>query len=59
MVDTPANTADGFVVVVDSDGALRVPAAELARHGVRPGARLRLVPIKQPPGERSRMDGGD
>ena len=28
---------------MSSDGSLMVPAAELARHGVRPGAHLRLV----------------
>jgi hypothetical protein len=33
----------GLDVVVDPDGTLRVPAAELARHGVRPGSRLRIV----------------
>ena len=30
-------------VVVDDDGALRVPAEELARHGVHAGSRLRVV----------------
>lgn len=35
---------DGFDVVVGEDGALTVPATELARHGVAPGAHLRLVP---------------
>lgn len=34
---------EGFEVVVGTDGALTVPADELARHGVRPGAHLRLV----------------
>ena len=34
---------EGFEVVVGADGALTVPADELARHGVRPGAHLRLV----------------
>jgi hypothetical protein len=43
MTNTPAGTGDGFEVVVGSDGALTVPADELARHGVRPGAHLRLV----------------
>jgi hypothetical protein len=43
MTNTPAGTGDGFEVVVGSDGALTVPAAELARHGVRPGAHLRVV----------------
>jgi len=33
----------GLDVVVDPDGALRVPADELARHGVRPGSHLRIV----------------
>ncbi len=44
-VSTPAAPHDeGFEVVVGTDGALSVPADELARHGVRPGAHLRLVP---------------
>lgn len=33
----------GLDVVVDPDGTLHVPAAELARHGVRPGSHLRIV----------------
>jgi len=57
MTNTPAGTGNGFEVVVGSDGALTVPAAELARHGVRPGAHLRLVPEQQPRGERKRMAG--
>src|SRR4051794_13757216 len=58
MTNTSAGTGDGFEVVVGSDGALTVPAAELARHGVRPGAHLRLVPDEdQPTGERKRMAG--
>jgi hypothetical protein len=57
MTNTPAGTGDGFEVVVGSDGALTVPAAELARHGVRPGAHLRVVPEQQPAGERKRMAG--
>jgi hypothetical protein len=43
MTNTPAGTGDGFEVVVGSDGTLTVPADELARHGMRPGAHLRLV----------------
>lgn len=42
----------GFEVVVGSDGALSVPAAELARHGVRPGAHLRVVAEAEQPHER-------
>jgi hypothetical protein len=42
-MSTTPETADSFEVVVSSDGSLMVPAAELARHGVRPGAHLRLV----------------
>jgi hypothetical protein len=34
-----------------------VPATELARHGVRPGARLRVVPEQPPAGKRKRMAG--
>ncbi|MCA1670962.1 MAG: hypothetical protein LC799_01720 [Actinobacteria bacterium] len=33
----------GIDVVVDADGALHVPASELARHGVRAGSHLRIV----------------
>ncbi|MCF7552266.1 hypothetical protein [Pseudonocardia sp. WMMC193] len=40
---TTPEIADSFEVVVSGDGSLTVPAAELARHGVRPGTRLRLV----------------
>lgn len=43
MTGTPASSDDGIEVVVGSDGALMVPAAELVRHGVRPGAHLRLI----------------
>lgn len=43
MTSTPASSDDGFEVVVGSDGSLTVSASELARHGVRPGAHLRLV----------------
>ena len=57
MTNTPAGTGNGFEVVVGSDGALTVPAAELARRGVRPGAHLRLVPEEQPTGEPKRMAG--
>lgn len=42
-MSTTPETADSFEVVVSSDGSLTVPAAELTRHGVRPGAHLRLV----------------
>jgi len=42
-MSTIPGSADSFEVVVSSDGSLTVPAAELARHGVHPGARLRLV----------------
>ena len=43
MSASAAQGGEGFEVVVDPDGALRVPAEELARYGVRPGAHLRLV----------------
>lgn len=46
--------ADGFHVVVAEDGSL--PASELARLGLRPGAHLRLVP-EQRPAARTRMAG--
>lgn len=57
MSNTPAGRAGGFEVVVGNDGALTVPAAELASRGVRPGAHLRLVPARQPTAERKRMAG--
>lgn len=44
----PAPDAEGFEVVVGIDGALTVPADELARRGVRPGAHLRVVPESAP-----------
>ncbi len=48
-VTTPAApNGEGFEVVVGTDGALIVPAEELARHGVRAGAHLRLVQESQP-----------
>ena len=49
MSTAPASRGDGLQVVVGSDGTLMVPAAELARHGVRPGAHLRLVVEEQEP----------
>jgi hypothetical protein len=54
MTNTRAGTDDGFEVVVGNDGTLTVPAAELARHGMRPGAHLRLVPEHQSTAERKR-----
>lgn len=49
-VSTPtAPNGECFEVVVGTDGALTVAAEELARHGVRPGAHLRLVQEPQPP----------
>jgi hypothetical protein len=57
-VSTPATPdGEGFEVVVDPDGALRVLADELARHGVRPGAHLRLVHQPQPRVRRRRVRG--
>jgi hypothetical protein len=47
LMSTPAGPDDGFNVVVSDDGTLTVPAAELARHGVRPGAHLRLIPAQR------------
>jgi hypothetical protein len=47
MSTTPTvSSNDGFDVVVAEDGS--VPADELARHGVQPGARLRLVVSDEP-----------
>jgi hypothetical protein len=55
-MSTTAGPGDGFEVVVGSDGTLSVPADELARHGVPPGAHLRVVPEHDPP-ERKFMMG--
>lgn len=52
-----APNGEGFEVVVGTDGDLRVPAEELARHGLRPGAHLRLVHQPQPPAQRRRARG--
>jgi hypothetical protein len=52
-----APNGEGFEVVVDTDGARRVPAEELARCGLRPGAHLRLVHHPQPPAQRRRARG--
>jgi hypothetical protein len=52
-----APNGEGFEVVVGTDGILRVPAEELARHGVRPGAHLRLVHQPQPQAQRRRARG--
>lgn len=57
MTNTPAGTGDGFEVVVGSDGALTVPAAELERHGVRPGAHLRVVAESEAHGSADTHDG--
>ncbi len=55
----PASSrGDGFEVVVDSDGTLSVPAAELARHGFRPGAHLRLMPEESTPKRRPGRSAG-
>jgi len=43
------SAGDGFEVVVGGDGSLTVPAAEMARYGVAPGAHLRVVPEPDPP----------
>ncbi|MGH3854498.1 MAG: hypothetical protein ACRDR6_13585 [Pseudonocardiaceae bacterium] len=54
MSSTPASDdVDGFPVVAAEDGS---PASELARLGLRPGARLRLVPEPRP-APRTRMAG--
>jgi hypothetical protein len=48
---------DGFEVIVGTNGSLSVPTDELARHGVRPDAHLRLVQVPQPRTPRRRMRG--
>ncbi|MGH3767132.1 MAG: hypothetical protein ACRDS0_18865 [Pseudonocardiaceae bacterium] len=54
----PATSGDdGFEVVVGSDGTLSAPAAELARHGVHPGAHLRLVLHQPQPAKRKSVKG--
>jgi hypothetical protein len=52
-----APNGESFEVVVDADGALHVPADELARHGVCPGAHLRLVRQMQPQKQHRRAHG--
>lgn len=52
-----APNGEDFEVVVDTDGALRVPAEKLARHGVRPGTHLRLIPQLPPRTPRRRAYG--
>ncbi|MCA1675128.1 MAG: hypothetical protein LC799_24040 [Actinobacteria bacterium] len=54
MSTTPAHGGEGFHVVVADDGSL--PASELARLGLRPGAHLRIVP-EQRSGRRKSMLG--
>jgi hypothetical protein len=49
MSSTSTSTGNGFDVVVGGGGTLSVPAAELARHGVAPGAHLRVVPASDAP----------
>ena len=57
MTERHESNGDGFEVVVGTDGSLNVPADELARHGVRPGAHLRLVQVPQPRTPRRRIYG--
>lgn len=47
-MSSPASSDDGLDVVVDPDGALTVPADQLARHGVRPGSHLRVIFTDEP-----------
>jgi hypothetical protein len=47
----------GLDVVVDPDGTLHVPAAELARHGVQPGSHLRIVTPHEVPVSRRSVRG--
>jgi len=56
-MSTPATPyGESFEAVVGKDGVLTVPADELARHGVRPGTHLRLIP-EQPPVPRRSVRG--
>jgi hypothetical protein len=44
-MSTPATPyEEGLDAVVGKDGVLTVPADELARHGLRPGTHVRLIP---------------
>lgn len=43
---------EGFDAVVGKDGVLTVPADELARHGLRPGTHVRLIPKRPSPAPR-------
>jgi len=57
-MSTPATPyEEGFEAVVGKDGVLTVPADELARHGVRPGTHLRLIPERQASAPRRRVRG--
>jgi hypothetical protein len=51
------SASEPYDLVVDPDGAIRVPADQVARLGLRPGEHLRLVrnsrPAEQPPRRRS------
>jgi hypothetical protein len=38
---------DVLDVVVNADGGVTIPAAELARRGIRPGMHLRVVPAQR------------
>lgn len=58
MTITSQGNAESFEVVVDDDGALMVPAAELARHGVRPGTHLRVVVPGEPSTRRAGPSAG-
>lgn len=47
----------GLDVIVDADGTLHVPAAELARHGVRAGTHLRILTDPSPAAPRRSVRG--
>lgn len=57
MSTLAAPDEEGFEVIIGTDGALTVPAVELARHGMHPGAHLRLVQEPQAPAPRRSLRG--
>lgn len=53
---SPLAPQDGLDVVVNADGGVTISAEELARLGMRPGARLKLV-AQQGPSKRKSARG--
>ncbi|MBW0114303.1 hypothetical protein [Pseudonocardia abyssalis] len=58
MSSTASPRPDGGLdFVVDPDGPLHVPDAEVARHGVQPGSHLRIVTAHKVPAYRRSVRG--